>query len=377
MLNPMLIQSLPKLEAPILTVYLDTNPANPSNQGQPSGARIWLKSQGKALMTSLPRAEEKVVSKQLQRIDNFLKTRVKRERGIAMFAGPKAWRVLRLQVDVDHELHWGQASLTQLLWLLDEHQPSGVVVVDRSGARFYRFWMREVEEQKTERFTVDTSQWRVKNVVRSAGRTATAQRDAFEQRVAANYARLFREAGKRIGRWAAQEKLDMLFIAGTDDVVESVWNNIPDKTRVHATRLMGDYARLSAAALQDHVGPEIDRWKRTQEAAMVADIMEQRNQKRAVLGIDQTLAAIQDGRARLVIVARGVRGRVKQCLKCGWADRAADPLCPVCGGQRRLVTLREALPALVRRVGVPVDVVAGRAATKLKTVGGLAAWLRE
>jgi hypothetical protein len=153
-------------------------------------------------------------------------------------------------------------------------------------------------------------------------------------------------------------------------VVESVWKSIPDKTRAHATCLTTDYARLSAAALQDHVAPEIDQWKRTQETAMVAGIMEQLTQKRAVLGIDKTLAAIQVGRARLVMVARGIRGQVKQCLKCGWADRAADPACPVCGGQRHLVALREVLSALVRKVGVPVDVVAGRPAAKLKTVGG-------
>lgn len=377
MLNSTLIDSLPKLEAPILTVYLNTNPANPSNQGKSSGARIWLKSQGKALQARLPRLEQKALRKLLERVDTFLKTRAKRERGIVIFAGPKAWRVLRLQVDVDQELHWGQAALTQLLWLLDEHQPSGVVVVDRSGARFHRFWMGEVEEQKTERFTVDTSQWRVKNVVRPAGRTATAQRDAFEQRVAAHHARLFRDTAKRIGQWARQENLDVLFIAGSQDVVESVWNNIPDKTRVHATRLRGDYARLSATALQDHLMPAINRWKRTEEAAMVADIMTERNPQRAVLGIDQTLAAIQEGRARLVIVARGIRGRVRQCRQCGWTDRAADPVCPVCGGKRRLVALREVLPALIRRVGVPVDVVAGRAAVKLKTVGGMAARPRE
>lgn len=371
-----LIDSLSKRETPILTVYLDTNPAHPSNQGKSSGARIWLKSQGKALQARLPRLEQKMVGKELERVDTFLKTRAKRERGIVIFAGSKVWRVLRLQVDVDHELHWGQAALTQLLWLLDEHQPSGVVVVDRSGARFYRFWMGEVEEQRTERFAVDTSQWRVKNVLRPAGRTATGQRDAFEQRVAAHHARLFRDAAKRIGRWAQQEKLDVLFIAGSQDVVESVWNNIPDKTRVHATRLTGDYARLSAAALQEHVAPEITRWKRSQEAALVADLLEERNPQRAVLGIDQTLAAIQESRARLVMVARGIRGRVRQCRQCGWTDRAADPVCPACSGERRLVALREVLPTLVRRAGVPVDVVAGRAAAKLKTGGGMAAWLR-
>ena len=110
---------------------------------------------------------------------------------------------------------------------------------------------------------------------------------------------------------------------------------------------------------------------------MVADIMEERNPQRAVLGIDQTLAVTQEGRARLVIVARGIRGRVRQCRQCGWTDRAADPVCPACGGERRLVALREVFPALIRRMGVPVDVVAGRAVAKLKTVGGMAAWLRE
>jgi hypothetical protein len=377
MLDATLISSLPKLEPRILTAYLDTNPASPSNQGQPSGARIWLKSHAKALQTSLPRPEQKVVRKQLERVDRFLETRPKRERGIAVFAGPKDWRVLRLQVDVDNELHWGQASLTQLLWLLDEHQSYGVVVVDRGGSRFYRFWMGEVEEQKTERFEVDTSQWRVKSVVRPGGRTATSKRDAFERRRAAHYARMFRETAKRIGQWAGRENLDVLFVAGSNDAVEPVWSDMPDKMHEHATRLTGDYARLSAAALQERLAPEIEQWKRAQEAAMVADIIATRNRKRAVMGIDETLRAIQQGRARLVIVVRGVRGRVRRCQQCGWTDRLVDRVCAICGGERRMMTLREVLPELIRKVGAPAEVVAGSAARKLKTVGGMAAWLME
>jgi hypothetical protein len=74
MLDATLISSLPKLEPPILTAYLDTNPASPSNQGQPSGARIWLKSQAKALQANLPRPEQMVVRKQLEPVDRFLET---------------------------------------------------------------------------------------------------------------------------------------------------------------------------------------------------------------------------------------------------------------------------------------------------------------
>ena len=375
MLDATLLDLLPKLEPPILTVYLDTNPAKASNQGTPSGARIWLKSQGKALQTDVPRMEQKLFRKQLERVDRFLGTRPKRERGIMIVAGPKVWRVLRLQVDVDNELHWGGVVRTQLLWLLDEHQPCGVAVVDRSGARFYRFWMGEVAEQKTEQFEVDTSQWRAKNVVRSGGRTATSDRDAFDQRIAVHYARMFRETTKRIEQWARREKLDVLFIAGSSDAVESVWSNMQDKTRVHATQLTGDYARLPAAALQEHLAPEIARWKRTKEAAQVAEILEVRDSAVAVTGIDETLRVLQEGKVRSVIAARGVRGRVRRCQTCGWTDRASDRVCAACGGERQIVALRDALPELIRKVGVPVEVVAGRAAGKLKTVGGMAAWL--
>jgi len=42
-----------------------------------------------------------------------------------------------------------------------------------------------------------------------------------------------------------------------------------------------------------------------------------------------------------------------------------------------MMTLREVLPELIRNVGAPTEVVAGSAARKLKTVGGMAAWLME
>lgn len=69
----------------------------------------------------------------------------------------------------------------------------------------------------------------------------------------------------------------MVFIAGSQDVVEPAWNNMPDNTPAHATRLMDDHAGLSAVALQAHLAPEIDRWKRTQKTVMVTEILEDRN----------------------------------------------------------------------------------------------------
>ncbi len=381
MLDVRVISLLPKLPPPILTVYLDTNPANSRNQRWPSGARIWLKAQAQTVRVSMARQEQKLFRKQLERVDGFLKRRPKRERGIAIYAGPKVWHVLRLQVAVDDELHWGRASLKQLLWLLDEHQPYGVAIVDHSGARFYRVWMGEIEEQKTARFHVDTTQWRKKRLVRPGHpgkqKTVGADKDAFQQRLAAQYAKLFGETATHTARWARKEEFDTVFVAGSDEAVELVWAELPRDFKERAALVKGDYARLSAAALQERIAPAIAKWKRARESAQVKEVLESRDGARSVRGIDDTLRALQDGRVQRLIFSRAIRGRLRQCTACGWADRSADRVCAHCGGERGFVTLREALPELARKFGAPVEVVAGPAAAKLKPAGGLAAWLRS
>ncbi|HET6674126.1 MAG TPA: VLRF1 family aeRF1-type release factor [Nitrospiraceae bacterium] len=381
MLDAHVISVLPKLPPPILTVYLDTNPANPRNQRWPSGARIWLKARAQAVRAGMARQEEKLFQKQVERVDRFLEKRAKRERGIAMYAGPQAWHVLRLQVAVDDELQWGRASLKQLLWLLDEHQACGVVVVDHSGARFYRFWMGEVEEQKTARFQVHTSQWRKKRLVRpgrpAKQKTFSAHKDAFEQRLAAQYAKIFRETATRTERWARNEKFDTVFLAGSDEAVERVWRDLSQNFRERASAVKGDYARLSAGQLQERIFPAIEKWKRARESEQVKELLANRDRARSVRGIDDTLTALQDGRVEKLFVSRGIRGRLRQCTSCGRADRSADRVCAYCGDERRVVTLREILPDLARKFGTSVEVVAGPAAAKLKAAGGLAAWLRS
>ena len=206
MLDAKQIHSLPRISPPVLTAYLDTNPANARNQGHPPGYLIYLKSRGQIIGRRAPAEEQKLLREQLKRVEEFLRHRPPRSRGKLIIAGPKAWEVLPLQVEVEDELHWGRPSLTQLLWLLDEHQACGVMLVDRSGARFFRFWMGEAEERESARFKVDTSQWRRKDLLPPAHpgsqKTRGAQRDVFEQRVEAQYAKFYRDAAERARQWA-------------------------------------------------------------------------------------------------------------------------------------------------------------------------------
>jgi hypothetical protein len=380
MLDAKRIQSLPQIPPPVLTLYLDTNPANPRNQGHPSGARIWLKSRAKVLLERAPQAERKLFRGQVERVESHLRNRASRERGVVLLAGPRTWEFVQLQVDVEDELHWGRPSLTQLLWLLDEHQPCGVVLVDRSGARFFRHWLGELEEQEAAAFRVDTSKWRRKDLKPPSHpgiqKTRGSQRDVFEQRVEAQYAKFYRETAGRIVEWAGREKLAPVFVAGPNEVVEPVWAELPRAFAEGAALVKGDFGKLSLADLQARLEPEIAKWKRAHELEVVTKLLANPNGTRAVVGLDEALRKVQEGAARALVVARGLGGKLRQCAKCGWVDRSADRTCPACGGERRVVALRAIVPELARRFNVPVEVVAGDAAQRLREAGGIGVWLR-
>ena len=161
--------------------------------------------------------------------------------------------------------------------------------------------MGEVEELKTARYQVDTSQWREKRLIRP-GRPGKqkmlgSQRDAFEQRLAAQYAKMFRETARRSERWARKEKFDTVFVAGSDEAVEQVWAELSQNFRERAALVKGDYARLSAAALQERLAPAMAKWKRAREAAQVKEVLANRDRARSVRGVDDTMRALQDGRS--------------------------------------------------------------------------------
>lgn len=380
MLDAKQVHSLPQIPGPVLTVYLDTHPAKPRSQGHPPGYLIWLKSRAKIIGARAPKDEQKLFKEQLRRVEDSLRHRPPGQRGMLIFAGPKAWVPLPLQVEVEDELHWGRPSLTQLLWLLDEHQACGVALADRSGVRCFRFWMGEAEEVESAALKVDLHKLPGKDQRPPAHpgtqKTRGPQRDVIDQRVEAQYARFYREAAERIRHWAEREKLAPVFVAGPGEVCEPVWAELPRSFTERATLFRGDLGRLKPAELHARLEPEIERWKRGAELALVERLLGSNNGSRAVVGMDETLAQLQQGGTRELVVARGLGGKLKQCAGCGWADRSADRECATCGGERRVAALRAVVPELARKHGVPVEVVAGEAGRRLRDAGGIGAWLR-
>jgi hypothetical protein len=379
MLDAARIRSLPRLAAPVLSAYLDTNPATPRNQGSPPGYLAWLKARARLLGGRVPEPERALFREHVGRLERRLRHHPPRHRAVVAFSGAGGAReFLPLQVKVEDELHWGPPALKQLFWLLDEHQPAGAVVLSRSGARFLRAWLGEVAEEEREAFAIDRSAWRRKDLVGPShpgvGKRRGAQRDRFEARMKAQYGRFARGLAMRVRRWAERQELRPVLLAGPAEMSEAVFAELPEAFRERATLLRENLSYLSPAELHARLEPVLERWKRDHEATRVEALL-RGGAARTVLGVDETLAQLQDGRVRELVIARGIGGTVRQCERCGRVDRSADPVCPSCGGARRRVPVRAAIPDLARRHGVPVEVVAGRAANSLRGAGGVGAWL--
>ena len=373
------VSRLPHLPPPVLTAYLDTNPANPRNQSTPRGYVTWLKSAGRALGRELRPEAQKQLRRQLKRVNEHLQNWASQSRGLVLFAGPDVWEVIRLQVPVRDEIHWGKPSLQQMAWVLDEHRLRGAVLVEGSGARFFRFWLGTVTEDENIAFPLDTSHWRKPHLVGPStpgvSKRYGVQRERASARVQAQYKRFADDLAKRIAQWSEAEQISPVVLVGDRRQIEAVLAAMPERFGERMELFPKVLPQTSAGNVQREIEPALRNWEREYEEREVEELISAHDPARAVLGVDETLHQLQRGRVRELVIARGLKGNARQCLKCGWVDRNADPVCPLCGSERRSRTLRTVIPELASSFRVPMEIVAGDAAAELRKAGGIGGWL--
>jgi Bacterial archaeo-eukaryotic release factor family 10 len=352
------VRSLRRLATPVLSAYIDTNPATERNQGHPPGYLAWLKTAARRLERRLAADQRGTFRENVHRLERELQDRPPRARGIAAFVGPKLWEFLRLQVAVDDELHWGPPALKQLFWLLDEHRPAGVVVMSRTEARFFHIWLGEIVEEDRQRVVFDKSTWRKKDLVGpSHGGVAKrrgVQREPIRETSTSATRPLCRRArlpNSAVGRAAAPAPGATRRAKGDDR--SGVGRAACGLSVARCNRPREPFTALSGN-LHARVQPALARWQRDDEAARVEAVLRQRGSGRVAAGLEETLTALQEGRVGGQIIKSDLS---------------------TVRGHRRAAAVRVLLPELAHRNGVSIDLVAGPAARRLRQTDGIAARL--
>jgi hypothetical protein len=373
------IESLERISETVLTVYLNTQPEDEARHLFVPESLKWLRKEVKAISESLKATERNQFKTQWNRIETFITGRHPQEKALILFAGPNTWQLAPLPITVENEVRWGRPAISQLLLLADEHKPYCVVVMDKTEARFLRYQFAEMARIEERPFILDISQWKMKEMGHVTGqgvhKTRGSQRDSFEHRADAQYARLCRETALQAVNICRNAKLSGIFLVGPSRLVEPVVQNLPEGLKESIGILREDLGRFPIAELSRRLVDPIRDWERQREESLVKDLLHAN--RGAVTEPDELLTQLQEGAIASIVVACDFPLSLRECDQCGLADRSADPVCPKCGASRHNATLRDVLPLLARKYKTEVHVIGSGEADRLRELGGVGGWHRE
>jgi peptide subunit release factor 1 (eRF1) len=190
----------------------------------------------------------------------------------------------------------------------------------------------------------------------------------------AQYAHACTAAANQAMALSKEHNCATTILIGEDRLTRLIEAAMPRDVRPHVVSIKEDFAGLTDRELGMRLEPLIEEWERKHQAAIVSEFLD--SERGTVTGIDESLFQLQNGSVRTLLLPRDLDVDLRQCLKCGWTERSADPLCSACGGEKRAVTLREILPELAKTQRADIQIVSGEASNTLKKGGAMGAWLR-
>jgi Bacterial archaeo-eukaryotic release factor family 10 len=371
------VQEIAALPPPVLTVYLNTASQDPSLHPVVPACLRWFSDQGEALSRTLLPRDRKRFNEQVDRFERFLSLRHPQEKAMAAFVGPDVWEVLPLHICLENQLRWGKPSVAQLFKLLSEHRPYGIVVVDHQRARFFQFHLRELTALAEKQYEIDESQWKRTDLGHiPSDRTRKAQgpdRDLFEHRLRAQFEHLCTETADQLLALSKKNDFAGLFLVGSHRLIDPIQKHFPASGLV--VSVSEDMGGFTPQEIRRRLEPLVADYERKRQVADVDHFLA--DDGRTVRDTDETLARLQAGTIRTLVVAANHDFPLRECERCGVVSRSSDVRCADCGGERRRIALLDVLPRLSAAHGVKVEFVEGEAAQVLAKAGGIGGWLRQ
>lgn len=371
-----IVYEVANVAAPVLTVYVNTSPADPSRHSPHDAGLTWLLDTAAVRKKSLPHAERKRCDQQVRRIVRYLEDRHSAERSLAIFSGTNTWHVIPMHERVLNRMTWGAPDILSLLTALHSHRRYVAVVIDHKAARFFELCNGTFELIDTTRFVIDTSAWKHGEQGSVAAERAQKPRgplrDQYQRRIDAQYVRLCHAAAREAVDLVGKKQLDGLFLVGPDRLTQDIFDKIPQRFSSSTVRVSENFGGLPQDLLQKRIEPLIETFEQQRQLATVRRLLSP--ESGALTNPDEVLAHLQNGIIRSVVVARDLNLVLHDCPKCERADTAADPLCAKCGTARRPILLGELIARVWSQRSVAVEFVTGSAAALLRQTGGLAGW---
>ncbi|MBN1657275.1 MAG: hypothetical protein JXA93_02685 [Anaerolineae bacterium] len=353
--------------SPVLSVYLNVDPTQQSSD------------QYKLTLRSLLReVAGQADPKDIEAVEHFFDFEYDWQgKGVAVFTCRDAnfWRSYSLAVPVHNYAYvTHRPYLKPLTDVLDAYGRYAVILVDSAGARLFLFNLGELEEATG---TLGEEVRRSKHGGASGvagmrgGVTArTARRD--EEIIQRN----LKEVADTTISFCNRNGCQRLVLGGTEANLSQFLDVLPKALQ---DQVIGTFSIDVAAPVGDVQARSME---------MIEQVAEQREEelvdaviagwKRgagAAAGLSDTLTALQEHRAAILLVSAGFEASGYRCKSCRYLQLDKSDECPLCGGD--IEPVEDLVDTMTHRAleqGVDVEIVRG--SEKLEEAGSIGALLR-
>jgi peptide chain release factor subunit 1 len=351
----------------ILSLYINVDQSNATNLNRGFETKVENVFRNIAEIPTAGENHKQRLEAECRRVLDFLRDYTPKGRGLVIFSDSSRdfWWQRDLQVELPTEGRWSQSPWVRpLLEVLEDHDQFGVVLIDKQRARILTVDATGMEQQAE--ILSDVPNKHATTGTDHIMSQTQMQRD-HEQHVQAHVKRVADELSAIVDR----KKLTRIVVGGPVEATSTFTNELPKRLQqliigTISVPLDSNYERLSGElrAVQEKAEHE-DEVKIVE--SMITSAMKG---DRAVLGISETLTAIQEQRVYRLVVARDYRIEGKQCESCNVLLADGLDKCSFCSGKLQPAPdlINRASHRVLEQAG-KVQMVSGEAAEKLAGIG--------
>jgi len=269
---------------PVLSVYLNVDPQQGTIE------------QHKLALRNLLNKAEHAAADDVKRMQNFLETGYNRQgRGLIMFSctAENFWWVHSVQLPVEDSVWVSfRPYVRQLATLMDTYASYGVIHVDQEGARLYQFTMGNLE-------AVDGYMGEEVKLHKSGGWSAAR----FQRRESGQARQNLQDAAELAEEFYRQTDTRRLILAGTEKNVAIFKDLLSHRLRSTVVGQISAQANATPSQIREKALEIAQKATKEEAIALADDVITQAHKGgHAILGLAETLTAVQAGRAQHIVV---------------------------------------------------------------------------
>jgi peptide subunit release factor 1 (eRF1) len=350
-------------ENPVLSVYLNTDPA----QGNAEAYKLRLRT----MLKSVDLTEDTTA------IWNYIQSEYDWSgRSIAFFscAADNFFRAYSLAVPVRERVRIAPSPhVKPLADLLDNYSGYAVALVDKQGTRLFYYHMGELVE----------TDGLLGEEVRHTKRGGASQYPGRRGGVAGqtNYAeevaeRNMKEAADFAAHYFSEHRARRIILAGTEENTSMFRAQLPKTWQSLVVGVLPLSMTASKTEVFDRALEIIEEQERRQEAELINTIITAAAKGReGCVGLKDTLEAVKEGRVMNLVVQDGYCSTGYLCHGCGYLTVNQSESCPFCGSEfEKINDVVDLAVTEVMKSGGDVQIV--RDLPSLTEAGSIGALLR-